>query len=187
MNRCPLCNEWSLDYDSYFGRYRCYNPDCEWMAPSSAVREMRMRKTNIPPRIIFKQDLPNSDLKFVASYDEVNDALIFDFGIREPAYDLPEPDGRVIWKISHLSEMVSGIILVGAKKFGVSHVSISINMKQEIEEILKKIPNPFSAGRPSKTLIEKVELVVKTEKEPRRDDLFKEAMNKFEESVLNIH
>jgi len=32
MRKCPKCNKWTLEFDDYFGRYRCFNPDCEFWA-----------------------------------------------------------------------------------------------------------------------------------------------------------
>ena len=187
MNQCPECHEWSLDYDSYFGRYRCFNPECEWMAPSSVEREIRILKYHQKPKEFFKKQIPDLGLNVTAAYDETNDALLFDFGIKEPTYDLPEPNGCVIWKIAHLSEMAAGVVILGAKKFAVSGVMINIKAhKEEIEEILKKTPHAFSAGRPTRILIDQVELRINSEEPlPQQYCFINEVIANFKEMFVD--
>jgi hypothetical protein len=160
MRHCPKCRESSLEFDPYFGRYRCFS--CGWMASSSTEREIRLLEENSHPEEFFKGKIPSSDLVFTAAYDKLNDALLFDFGIKEPTYDLPEPDGRVIWKAGALSDMMAGVVILKAKELDVSEVRIKIGFparKEAIEGIVKSTPGGFAAGRATRSLIDKIERV----------------------------
>ncbi|MBE0537143.1 MAG: hypothetical protein IH624_15890 [Phycisphaerae bacterium] len=184
MKKCPLCKAWTLDYDAYFGRYRCFNPECEWMATSSAEREIRLLQHSEGTVSLGKQAVPELDLTFEAAYDNVNDALLFDFGLKEPTYDLPEPDGRIIWKIAHLSNELAGCVVLGAKAFGVAEVKIDMRLRKEnIEGILRKVPHAFLAGRPTKTLIDKVELTVKSAVPEENTAQLQDVFEQFEQLV----
>jgi hypothetical protein len=187
MRQCPECRKSSLEFDPYFGRYRCFS--CGWMASSSTEREIRLLEENSHPEELFKGKIPSSDLVFTAAYDKLNDALLFDFGIKEPTYDLPEPDGRVIWKAGALSDMMAGVVILKAKELGISQVRIKIGIsarKKAFEDIIRSTPGGFAAGRATRSLmdkIERVELHVKTMQPNDQDDdkPFSEAFEKFEE------
>ena len=183
MKKCPECKQWSLEYDAYFGRYRCFS--CEWMAPSSAEREIRLLKEYQAPTPVYRQEIPDLKLTLEAAYDSVNDALLFDFGIKEPTYDLPEPNGRLIWKIAYLSDELAGFAILGAKHFGVSEVEIDIKARKEnIEKILRKLPDAFNAGRPTRNLIERVELTVKSIQPENSTPQLKNALENFERTCV---
>ena len=94
MKKCPECKKWTLDYDTYFGRYRCFNPNCEWMPSSSTEREITLLQSGQQPVIVDTKEFPELGLSVTVTYDEVNDVLDFDFGLNDPTFDLPEPDGR---------------------------------------------------------------------------------------------
>lgn len=81
MKQCPMCQKWTLDYDTYFGRYRCFNPDCEWMPSSSAEREIKLLESYQEPIIVDRGEVPELGLSITVTYDKVNDVLDFDFGL----------------------------------------------------------------------------------------------------------
>ena len=111
MKRCPECKKWTLEYDVYFGRYRCFNPDCEWMPISSVERELQLLEAYQQPEVISTGELPELGIKITVTYEEVNDVLAFDFRSNEATFDLPEPDGRIIWQIAHRTGTVVGFAI----------------------------------------------------------------------------
>jgi hypothetical protein len=159
------------------------------MASSSAEREIRILERNTAPKVFHTQEIKGLGLAITFAYDEVNDALLLDFGLKEPTYDLPEPDGRIIWKIAHCSEMVAGVVVLGAKKWGVEKIGVSIKGRKEvIEEVLKKTPNAFYAGRPTQTLIEQVELKIKTKKTPKNSSCdISDVFDKFQKDFVGMN
>ncbi len=164
MRECPKCHNWSLDFDGYFGRFRCYNPSCGWMPSSSTERQIRAWSTSTYPVRIAEVSIPELGLKLASSYDKQNDALLFDFGLNEPAFDLPEPDGRLTWRIGRETGSVVGFAILGAKQLGVGQVRVNFGAKkQRIEERLKRFPNLVASGRPTGILVESVEVVAESD------------------------
>jgi len=181
MKRCPVCKKWTLDYDMYFGRYRCFNADCEWMPSSSTEREIKLLQSGQQPVIVDKKKLPELGITVTVTYDRVNDVLDFDFGPGETTFDLPEPDGRLIWRVAHRTRNAVGFAILEAKKLGVSEVRVNIKaQKENIERNLKSIPEAFSSGRPTRMLITSVALTSEKDEAYVPSDVFKEVIRKFE-------
>ena len=126
MRQCPACGNWTLDYDEYFGRFRCFDPDCGWTPFSSAEQEIRRLQTGGQLEELCVEKIEDLGLTFRASYDSLNDALVFDFGLHEPTFDFPEGDGRMIWRIGHHTGSVAGFSILGARKFGVAEVRVDV-------------------------------------------------------------
>jgi hypothetical protein len=101
MKRCPKCNKWTLEFDNYFGRFRCFNPDCNWMPKSSAERKIRLLESHQEPTPVTVETIPELGLTAAVAYDKLNDVLGFDFKPGESTFDLPEPDGRIVWKVAY--------------------------------------------------------------------------------------
>lgn len=157
MTKCPQCGKWTMDFDDYFGRFRCFDQDCGWMAASSAEREIRLIKTQKRPQLLCEQKVEELGIILTCAYDAENDALLFDFGADEPTFDLPEPDGRMVWKIGYRSSSVGGFIILAATRLGVSQVQVNIlGRKERIERKLKTLPDAIAAGRATRMLIERV-------------------------------
>ncbi len=135
MRQCPKCQKWSMDFDEYFGRFRCY--DCGWMPPSTAEREIRLLRSYKQPLKLDSQEIPELGMTITPVYDVENDALSFDFGLNEPTIDLPESNGRMIWKIGLNSGKVAGFTIIGARELSLSHISIQFiaRRKEDIEQI----------------------------------------------------
>ena len=152
MRQCPACKKWALDFDEYFGRFRCSDPNCGWMPPSSAEREMRLLSAHKLPKRLGDAQIPEMGLTLTYAYDAENDVLLFDFGLSEPTFDLPEGDGRMIWQIGRGSESVAGFTLVGVRKWGGSEIHVNIDArKQDIENNLRKYSYGVLRARPTKT------------------------------------
>ena len=157
MKKCPACNNWTLDYDEYFGRYRCFKPDCAWMAPSATERQIRILRTYQQPKLLNNTTIPTLGINITASYDEVNDALIFDFNKREPSFEYPEDDGRMLWNIGRVIGNVTGFTIIGAKKFGISEIHLDIAARKEnIERNVRNFPSALKNGKTTKILIESI-------------------------------
>jgi len=158
MKHCPKCGKWTLDFDQYFGRFRCLNPECGWMPPSTAEREIRLLQNYGQPTTLDSVDIPQIGLTLTPSYDHENDALSVDFGVDEPTFDLPDPDGRMIWRIGRRSEMVAGFTIVGVREGAISEITIEFiaRRKGDIERRLRRIPGMLSRGRATKDLVEQV-------------------------------
>ena len=181
MKQCPKCKKWTLEFDDYFGRFRCFNPDCEWMPSSSTERQIRLLDSHQEPEIIDISRIPELNLPVVVTYDSLNDVLGFDFGMRESTFDLPQPDGRIVWKVSHRTGDVVGFEILEARKLGVSEVRVNIAArKEDIEKYLKKLLPTFLTGRPSRMLITGVAVRVESEEPQSPCPTFKEAVERFE-------
>lgn len=127
------------------------------MPPSSTEREIRLLRSRKEPTFVSQQRIEDLDLTFTACYDSENDALVFDFGLSEPTFDLPEPDGRMVWRIGRQSDSVSGFCILGAKQFGVLGVAVDIlARKQDIERSLRSLGGVTTSGTVTRVLIDKV-------------------------------
>ncbi len=188
MRRCPACKQWTLDFDDYFGRYRCFNPDCRWMPTSPAEREIRRLESYEQPRILSEKPLPQLGITITVTYDSTNDILAFSFGAEEPSFDLPEPDGRLVWKVSPQTNTVVGFEILEAKRLGVSEVRVNIETrKKDIERNLKRFPGGFSFGRPTRPLITSVEFASASEKAEQPTPAFEEAIKEFQAEFCERH
>lgn len=167
MKQCPSCGGWTLEFDNYFGRYRCFSPRCDWMPTSTAEREIRLLNSGRQPTTLEPVHIRELNLTLVPSYDPENDAFSVDFGLDEATFDLPEPDGRMIWKIGCPSDRVAGFTILGAKKWGLSQIGVGIiARKQNIERELRKVPDAFTLGCATKGLIEAVIVAAIANEEP---------------------
>lgn len=158
MRKCPKCQKWTLDFDTYFGRFRCLAPECAWMPLSSAEREIRLLRSHTRPTRLPSVSIPALGLTLTPSYDSTNDAFSVDFGLDEPTVDLPEPDGRMIWRIGRRSDVVAGFTIVGAKEGAISEITIQFiaRRKEDIERGLRRIPGALTRGRVTKDLIDEI-------------------------------
>jgi len=158
MRECPKCRKWTLDFDEYFGRFRCLNPKCGWMPPSAAEREIRLLQSQTRPIELGPIGIPELRLTLTPSYDSENDAFTVDFGLGERAFDLPEPDGRMIWRIGRGSGAIAGFTILGVREEDISEISVEFiaRRKEGIERRLRKIPDAVSRGRATKALVEEV-------------------------------
>ncbi len=180
MRECPVCQHWTLEYDEYFGRYRCFNPDCEWMPASSTEREIKLLETRNQPTLLCIKHISTSNLATSITCDPVNDVLGFRFGSAKLAIDLPEPDGRLIWKIDPETHSVVGFEILEAKKLGVSHVQIDIeSRKRDIEQDLKRLSQPFFYGRPTGPLVARIAVTAKTNGPNVPTPLLRDALEQF--------
>jgi len=188
MRRCPVCKQWTLDFDDYFGRYRCFNPACEWMPMSPAGREIRRLESYEQPRFLSKERVPELGITITVTYDSTNDILAFGFGTGEPSFDLPEPDGRLVWKVAPRTNTVVGFEILEAKKLGVSEVRVNIETrKEDIERNLRKFPGGFSSGRPTRPLITSVAVAAASEEAEQPTPAFEEAIKKFQAEFCEQH
>ena len=182
-----MCKIWTLEYDTYFGRYRCFNHHCEWMPSSSAEREIKLLESYQEPVVVDREEVPELDLTITVTYDKVNDVLDFDFGLCEATFDLPEPDGRIIWRIAHRSGTVVGFVILEAKELGTSQVQVNIAARKEnIEQNLKTVPEAFSSGRPTIMLITSVAITAESEQAQASSSAFQQAIEKFESKFCQI-
>ena len=189
MRECPKCRKWTLDFDEYFGRFRCLDPECGWMPPSAAEREIRLLQSRREPIEFEPLHIPELELTLTPSYDSENDAFSVDFGLRDPAFDLPEPDGKMIWRIDQRSGAVAGFTIVGVREIGISEIGVELiaRRKEDIERRLRSIPHVLSKGRATKALIEQVIVTAVTEEDlvpassPEIEGAWKELVSKARE------
>lgn len=163
MSKCPACNQWTLDYDEYFGRCRCFDPKCGWMPSSTADMRAKLTCDIAKMQHIGRTALPGLGITISAYYDGVSDALVFDFGLEEPTFDLPDENGRIIWRVGRITGAACGFVILGARKFGVQQVHFDITArKQAVEDSVRSTPQALAAGRPTRTLIEKITIGAST-------------------------
>jgi len=189
MTQCPSCQKWTLDFDDYFGRFRCFNPDCGWMPASSVDREIQLLRAHRQPSELCSQHIEELGITLRASYDPVNDALLFDFGLDEPTFEMPEGDGIMVWRIGRLTGSVAGFAMLGAKKFGVAKVDVDLDARKEsIERGIRNFPKALASGRPTRVLIKSVGVTAHTDERPappsRISNAAREAMRQFREQYL---
>ena len=181
-----------MDFDEYFGRFRCFDPDCGWMATSSVEREIQLLRSHRQPERLVEKRIEELNITLTCDYDLKNDAIVVNFGLNEPTFELPEGDGRMFWKIGHVTGSVAGFTILGAEEIGISEIKVDVAArKQTIERNLRGIPGAIAAVRATKILIEKVLVEARTEKHetpkfaPQMRDAFQEALNIFSTTYLN--
>jgi hypothetical protein len=189
MRLCPACEKWALDFDEYFSRFRCFNPECGWMPASSVEREIQLIRTHRQPKELSSQHIEELGITLRASYDPVNDALLFDFGLGEPTFEMPEGDGIMVWKIGRLSGSVAGFTILGAVKFRVARVNVDLDARKEsIERGIRNFPKPLASGSATRVLIKSAEVTAHTTERPaippRISNAAQEAMRQFREQYL---
>jgi len=158
MRQCPKCHRWTVDFDDYFGRFRCFDAECGWMPLSAAEREIRLLRSHEEPTRLASVRIPGLEFTLTPSYDPENDALSVDFGSEEATFDLPEPDGGLIWRIGRRSDSVAGFTILDVREGAISKVTIEfiMNRKQDIERKLRRIPGIGATGRATRDLVEQV-------------------------------
>jgi len=180
MRQCPMCEHWTLEYDEYFGRYRCFNPGCEWMPASSTEREIKLLEAGKRPKTICEKYISDLGMTISVAYDPVNDVLGFDFGLSKHSVDLPEPDGRLVWKIAPETDTVAGFDILEARRLGVSEVRINIEArKKDIELSLKRMPKAFLCGRPTRLLITSIAVAAKMHEPAIPSPIVRDAIERF--------
>jgi len=75
MRQCPECHKWTMDFDEYFGRFRCLALDCGWMPPSTTEREIRLLQSRKQPTKLESVTIRELDLTLTPSYDAENDVF----------------------------------------------------------------------------------------------------------------
>ena len=154
-----------MDFDDYFGRFRCLSSDCGWMLPSTTELELRMLQSGKQPKRLDSVSIPKLNLTITPYYDAESDVISFDFGLNEPTIDLPEPDGRMIWRIGRHSDQVAGFSIVGAKEGALAGVGIQF-IRRRKEAIESKLPKflAFARGRVTKDVVDEVIVIALAEK-----------------------
>ncbi|MHB9025643.1 MAG: hypothetical protein ACYC7E_15980 [Armatimonadota bacterium] len=193
MRQCPSCKNWTLDFDDYFGRFRCFNPQCSWMATSATERQIRVLRAYQQLQVLESTTIPELGLTITASYDEINDALLFDFNMGEPSFEYPEEDGRILWSVSRITGEVTGFTILGARKFGISQIRLDIETsKESIERSIRNLPNTLEVGRPTKVLIESISITMRpgvqehSQKERRLTSACNKALDKFQQGYAKV-
>lgn len=188
MRQCPKCHNWTVDFDDYFGRFRCFDAECGWMPPSAAEREIRLLRSHKEPARLPPVEIPDLGSTLTFSYDSENDALSVDFGSREATFDLPEPDGRLIWRIGRRSDGLAGFTILGVREGAISEVTIEfiVTRKKDIERELRRIPGIGAMGRATRDLIEQVVVTAVSdaptgERHPEMENAWKDAVNRVKE------
>jgi hypothetical protein len=161
------------------------------MAPSTAEREIRLLRSHKQPiQLLDSQAISELGITITPSYDQENDALTFDFGFDEPTFDLPEPDGMMIWRIGRQSDSVTGFTIVGAQEKGISGISIQFiaRRKEDIERNLRKNPLALASGRATRALVEGVVVrahaeEIQMEQPDERDTFFEEVETRLKAFV----
>ena len=189
MRQCPKCRRWTLDFDGYFSRFRCLNPDCRWMPPSTTEREIRLLHSERQPIRLDPVEIPELGRTLTPSYDPENDALSVDFGLDELTVDLPDPDGRMTWRIGRHSDMIAGFTIVGMRELGISGITIEfiVRRKGDIERRLRRIPGILSKGRATRDLVEQVVVTAASDEgtppspNPEVESAWKQVVNRVQQ------
>jgi hypothetical protein len=135
------------------------------MPPSSAEREIRLLRSYKEPTLLQTINIPELGLVLTPSYDAENDAFSVDFGREESTFDLPEPDGRLIWRIGRRTEGVAGFTVVGVRENGISEITTEfiVKRKHDIERGLRRIHGVGVQGRATRDMIEQVIVTATTD------------------------
>lgn len=163
MKQCPKCNQYAMDFDEYFGRYRCFNANCTWMPPSAAERQLRLLERGVEPSVVDQFDLGDIGVSIRVVYDEVNDILAFNFDAEEPQFDYPSDDARIAWRVGRNTGQLCGLIIYSAKEFGLSEVCLDIIVAR-IGLAAKGITGqlvPITSNKPTRIVIDKIRVTLK--------------------------
>ena len=197
MRKCPKCEKWTLDFDEYFGRFRCFDPECGWMPPSSAERQIRLLRSHTQPTRLEAVNIPELELTLTPSYDPENDAFSVDFGLDEPTFDLPEPDGRMIWRIGWRSDTVAGFTIVRVREGAIAEITIQFiyyiaRRKEDIERRLRKIPGALGRGRVTKDLLDEIVVTAVSDEattpaeDSQVEDALKRVVDGLQQELTNL-
>jgi hypothetical protein len=116
--------------------------------------------------------------------------LVFDFGLDEPTFDLPEDDGIMIWSMGRRTGSVAGFSIFKAKELDIGEVTVNIAArKMSLEEAIKKFPEQAFIGRPSRLLVEQVFVSTKGTEEARAQakqiqNAVDENLDRFRELIM---
>ena len=191
MRQCPKCQRWMLEFDNYFGRFRCFG--CGWITMSSTERQRRLLHSYEVPIVLDRLRLKAPDLSVVVCYEPLNDALVFDFDIgpTESTFDLPEPDGLMVWRIGRHTGSVAGFVLFGVKKLEITNVKVNLVARMtSIQKGFQRVPSTLSTERVTQLLIEEMFVTADARREvqtPADDEfasLFSTAMKKIKEMAI---
>lgn len=172
MRQCPKCNQWTMDFDEYFGRFRCFNAKCSWMPSTAAERHLRLMQENKSPKVIEAIEIPTLQLTLQVFYDETNDTLIFTFNNDQPSFEFPSDDVRVLWNIGRYTGEVLGFVILGAKSFGVKEIELDIVAKREkVSESIKSNLRTLGQGKATKLAIDNVAVKLKTDTKLQKTDI----------------
>jgi len=188
MKKCPKCNNWTLDFDEYFNRYRCYRNDCSWMPASVSERQLRLLQACKDPENLGQIIIDDLDLSIDLFYDEVNDTLSFCFNNTnnpESFFEFPDEDPRILWSISRVTGEIIGFVIVNAKEFRVSAIQINIAITAKKELLSRAIQNNsqfLTRTKPTKLAIDRVAVSLEA-MEPMAED--QERNKKLTESLFD--
>jgi hypothetical protein len=189
MRQCPKCQEWTMDFDEYFRRFRCLAPGCGWMPPSTAEREIRLLQRHMQPARLDPVTVPELGLVLTPSYDSASDAISVDFGLDESAFDLPEADGRMIWRIGRRSNRVTGFTIAGVKQGAIGQVTVQFiaRRKRDIEQGLRRMAGTGAKNRATRDVVDEVVVTALSEerlpspKNAEVEGAWKQVVNRLEQ------
>lgn len=161
MKECPKCKLYTVDFDEYFGRHRCFNASCSWMPPSASERQFRLLERGSTPKEIASHNFDDIHMTMNVYYDEVNDVMVFDFCTGEPFFEYPSDDARISWNVGRNTGQFCGFVVYAAKEFGVEevHLDIVARIGLAAEGIGSK--SKIIAGQPTRNAIEKIGVTLK--------------------------
>jgi len=190
MKSCPKCGRYTLDFDEYFGRFRCYNADCCWMPTTAGERHLRLMQARKSPVDVMRLPLDELGLTIDVAYDSINDVLLFDLQKDELAFEFPDEDVRIVWRIGRQSGDVVGIVVLGPREFGVSEIELNIaanlgRVADSIRHHCSTLPN----GRPTRLAVENVAVTLRTQGEldstgAQLPKALQKAVHKFSDQYL---
>lgn len=184
MRKCPQCSQWSLDFDEYFGRFRCFNANCMWMQTAAVERRLRLLQAKEHPVQLGSYTIPELQLTVSAAYDKVNDALVFDFGSSEPSFEFPDNDVRILWSIGRQTGRILGFVVLNAKAFGISAVEMDIAARMDsLDSGMRRNPVALEQGRPTRLSVENIAVTLRTESHTA---LSKEGLAALSEAVRKL-
>lgn len=187
MKTCPRCGKWSYEFDDYFERFRCRNPECSNRITSSSYeRTLNLFKTFSQPEELVSIDLDNPNITVKTIYDNINDVLIFDSSSGEYIFELPDSnDDRIIWRVSTESASIAGFIILEVSQSDIDETEIQriANRKYKIEGVLKELREIVSLGRATNILVESISERISSEVVPLPHDVGTEYTNALIEGL----
>jgi len=156
MKLCPSCKQWTLEFDDYFGRFRCLNSECGWAQSSTAELALNRLEKRTEPSFFPVVKCHSTGKVLRPWYDSTNDAFVVDFGQQgEASFDLPE-DARWIWQLSASNGAIMGVVILGAMRWGLGEKTNLDATMRIIEEMIKSHPDSLCARRASHMFVSRI-------------------------------
>lgn len=121
-------------------------------------------------------------------YDDANDALVVQFGEDGPALEVPDPSGRMFWRVTRSGDSVVGLVILSASKWAVQELGSRLcSRRQNVESKLRHLPSALKGSRSSRYIVSSLEDCGSSEGcETESDCEFSKAVQELSKSFIPV-